>query len=181
VVSSIGIIDLQIRKVLTINTLSLSTCLSTAEADTIASMRSLVHFLTLSSIITGSLAATAKPALILVPGAFHRASVYDEVKAQLADVGYEHIDAVDLPSVGDDVADVERKSDTNVVTGLLETRLNNGQDVVLVGNSYGATVIMEAVKEFEDRSAVSAPSTAEGEGRVLGLVMVSTHFACLCG
>ncbi|KAJ4384474.1 hypothetical protein N0V86_000073 [Didymella sp. IMI 355093] len=101
--------------------------------------------------------------------------VYNEVKAQLADVGYEHIDAVDLPSVDDDVADVERKADTNVVTGLLENRLNDGQDVVLVGNSYGATVIMEAVKELEDRSAVSVPSTAEGEGRVLGLVMLSGY------
>ena len=131
--------------------------------------------LALCSTIGSSLAETAKPALILVPGAFHRASVYDEVKAQLDGVGYEHIDAVDLPSVGDDVADAERTADTNIVIELLETRLNNGEDVVLVGNSYGATVIMEAVKEFEDRSAVSEKKATEGEGSILGLIMVITY------
>lgn len=115
--------------------------------------------------------------MILAPGAFHRASVYDEVKAQLRSAGYEHVDAVHLPSVGDNVADVKRTADTNVVTGLLETRLSNGEDVILVGNSYGATVIMEAVKQFEDRSAVSAPKATDGEGRILGLIMVSTSLA----
>jgi hypothetical protein len=79
--------------------------------------------------------------------------VYDEVKAQLSGVSYEHVDAVDPPSVGVDVADVERTADTNVVVNMLETRLSNGEDVILVGNSYGAIVIMEAVKVFEERGA----------------------------
>jgi pimeloyl-ACP methyl ester carboxylesterase len=156
----------------------LSFC-SSQQAVTMASMRSFVQILTLCSAIGSSLAATAKPALILVPGAFHRASVYDEVKAQLGDVGYERVDAIDLPSVGEDVADVERIADTNTVTGLLETRLSNGEDVILVGNSYGATVIMEAVKEFEGRSTVSAHKMTEGEGSILGLIMVRIHLNCL--
>ncbi|KAL1650178.1 hypothetical protein SLS61_006101 [Didymella pomorum] len=66
--------------------------------------------------------------------------------APLSGVSYEHVDAVDPPSVGVDVADVERTADTNVVVNMLETRLSNGEDVILVGNSYGAIVIMEAVK-----------------------------------
>ncbi|KAF3049974.1 hypothetical protein E8E11_006219 [Didymella keratinophila] len=140
-----------------------------------ASMRSLIQVLALCSTIASSLAATAKLTLILVPGAFHIASVYDEIITQLGSVGYEHVDTVDLPSVGDNVADVERTADTNIVIDLLETRLNNGEDVILVGNSYGATVIMEAVKEFEDRSAVSAHETIEGEGRILGLMKLSGY------
>ncbi|KAF3033823.1 hypothetical protein E8E12_004388 [Didymella heteroderae] len=140
-----------------------------------ASMILLVKVLAISSIIVSSLAVTAKQVLILVPGAFHRASVYDEVKAQLVDLGFEHIDAVDMPSVGNNVADVEQTADVNVVNGLLEARLSNGQDIILVGNSYGATVIMEAVKDFEDRSVVSAPGITEGEGKVLGLIMLSDY------
>lgn len=146
-----------------------------------ASLRSLVQVLPLFSTIGSSFAATAKPALILVPGAFHRASVYNEVKSQLSGVGYEHVIAVDLPSVGDDVANVERTADTHIVVGLLETRLNNGEDVILVGNSYGATVIMEAVKEFEVRRAVSGWKSTVGGGHILGLVMVSTCHTYLWG
>lgn len=144
------------------------------------SIQSLVHLLAFSSIVTSLVVATDRPALILVPGAFHRASVFDEVKSQLGKVGYEHIDATDLPSVGYDVADVERTADTAVVTELLETRLKDGEDIILVGNSYGATVIMEAVKGFEDRSAVSASEKTEGEGRILGLIMVCLHPLTSC-
>jgi hypothetical protein len=122
----------------------------------------------------GPTVAASKLALILVPGTFHRASVYDEVKSQLGNVGYQHIDAVDLPSNGYDVADVERSADVQVVTKLLENYLNDGEDVILVGNSYGATVIGEAVKDFEDRSITVASEHTQGEGRILGLVMVRT-------
>ncbi|KAJ4319348.1 hypothetical protein N0V94_003938 [Neodidymelliopsis sp. IMI 364377] len=123
----------------------------------------------------GSTVAASKPALILVPGTFHRASVYDEIKSQLGNVGYQHIDAVDLPSNGYDVVDVERSEDVQVVTKLLEDYLNGGEDVILVGNSYGATVIGEAVKDFEDRSITTTTKHTQGEGRILGLVMLSGY------
>ncbi|XPS91541.1 hypothetical protein M3J09_000957 [Ascochyta lentis] len=131
--------------------------------------------LSLASFPISSNALEGKPALILVPGTFHRASVYDEVKSQLEDVGYEHVNAIDLPSNGYDAADVERTADVAVVTKMLESMLEDGEDVILVGNSYGATVIMEAVKDFEDWSAVSAGGKIDREGRILGLIMVSTY------
>ncbi|KAF1928920.1 uncharacterized protein M421DRAFT_92046 [Didymella exigua CBS 183.55] len=134
--------------------------------------RSLLQFLTFSSAIP---LATNKPALILVPDAFHRASVYDEVKAQLGAAGYGHISAVDLPSGDNGIADVERTADNNIVIGLLETRLKNGEDVILVGSSYGATAIMEAVEDFEDRSAIFVPENTRGEGQILGLIMLSGY------
>lgn len=135
--------------------------------------RTVSLFVGILFLVSGSGAATGKPALVLVPGAFHRASVYDQVRKQLGEVGYEHVDAVDLPSNGYEVADVERTTDVAAVANLLETRLRDGEDVVLVGNSYGATVIMEAVRDFEDRSVNSAPEASEDKGRILGLIMVS--------
>ncbi|KAF9701996.1 hypothetical protein EKO04_000832 [Ascochyta lentis] len=131
--------------------------------------------LSLASFPISSNALEGKPALILVPGTFHRASVYDEVKSQLEDVGYEHVNAIDLPSNGYDAADVERTADVAVVTKMLESMLEDGEDVILVGNSYGATVIMEAVKDFEDWSAVSAGGKIDREGRILGLIMLSGY------
>lgn len=127
-----------------------------------------------SILTTSSSERSEKPALILVPGAFHRTGVYGEVKSRLSDVGYDHVDMVELPSLGYDVVEAERASDADVVTGLLKGRLKDDQDdAIQVGNSCGATVIMEAVKDFENRSPNSAP-TIKGQGRILGLIMVCT-------
>ncbi|KAJ8112105.1 hypothetical protein OPT61_g5452 [Boeremia exigua] len=139
-----------------------------------AVIKSLLLLLSVSLLRPSSAASVVKPAIILVPGAFHRASVYDEVKRQLSNTGFNHIDAIDLPSVGYHVADVERTADVDIVRELLEVRLSDGEDVILVGNSYGATVIMEAVKDFEGRSSVLAPANT-GEGQILGLVMLSGY------
>ena len=139
------------------------------------------RLLLVASLFVANSAATAsKPALILVPGTFHRAIVFDEIKSRLDEVGYEHINAVNLPSNGFDAADVERTADVKAITDFLETRLKDSEDVVLVGNSYGATVIMEAVKHFEDRSVYSTPEPIEGEGRILGLIMVSETSVTMC-
>lgn len=116
---------------------------------------------------------TNTPALILVPGAFHKASVYGEVASKLSNLGYGHIDMVDLPSVGYDVTDIERTADVDAVIKLLEASLNVGEDIILVGNSYGATVIMEAVRDFEQYSSAITPNTTTG-GHILGLIMVRT-------
>lgn len=111
-----------------------------------------------------------KPAIILVPGAFHKARVYDQVKGLLKNSGYNHVDAVDLPSVGPLASHVDRTPDIALVKSVLLARLAQGRDVVLVGNSYGATVIGEAVKGLKSRSATAAQPPAQG--KILGLVMV---------
>ncbi|OAL46144.1 alpha/beta-hydrolase [Pyrenochaeta sp. DS3sAY3a] len=130
-------------------------------------------FLTLFTPITATATPTpSKPAVILVPGAFHRAKVYDHVKSLLKSSGYQHVDAVDLPSVGPLAAHVDRTPDIAVVRGLLLARLAQGKDVVLVGNSYGATVIGEAVKGLKGRSVTATPPPAAG-GKILGIIMLS--------
>ncbi|KAF3004833.1 hypothetical protein E8E13_004304 [Curvularia kusanoi] len=126
-------------------------------------------------LISYAAATTSKPALILVPGAFHRASVYDTVSRQLHNAGYTHIDAVELPSLGYSATGVERTADVEAVTQLLSQRLHlDGDDVILVGNSYGATVIMEAVKDFEAYSSALGPRTPNS-AQILGLIMLSGY------
>jgi pimeloyl-ACP methyl ester carboxylesterase len=58
------------------------------------------------------------------------------------------------------------------VTNLLLERLKTGSDVILVGNSYGATIIMEAAKHFEAYSSVSPRPISTTSGHILGLIMV---------
>ncbi|KAH7401447.1 Alpha/Beta hydrolase protein [Pyrenochaeta sp. MPI-SDFR-AT-0127] len=112
-----------------------------------------------------------KPAIILVPGAFHKAFVYDKVKNLLKSSGYSNVDALDLPSVGPLAAHVDRTPDIAIVKAHLLARLARDQDVVLIGNSYGATVIGEAVKGLQSRSATAANPPAQG--KILGLIMLS--------
>jgi pimeloyl-ACP methyl ester carboxylesterase len=135
------------------------------------------------SFIAGSGAApeAAKPktAVILVHGAFGNAAVWDQVKSCLCNNGYD-VEAVDLPSVGKGAEKVDRTPDIKVVQKAIGKRVHNGrgQNVILVGNSYGATVIGDAVKDFESLSSVNAHAPAQG--RVLGLIMVSNFLVIMC-
>jgi surfactin synthase thioesterase subunit len=127
------------------------------------------------SFLTGSQAETTKhaqkPALILIPAAFSKATVYDKVKRQLSKAGYE-VTAIDLPSVGSQAAHVDRTPDIQVVQNALAHRLLEGKNVILVGNSYGATVICDAVKDFEHQSSLKHSGS---NGKILGLIFVSLY------
>lgn len=61
-------------------------------------------------------ARSDKPAVIMVPGAFHLPLVFEQVKHQLARAEYEFLDAVALPSVGQVVG---RPADTEAVKSVL--------------------------------------------------------------
>lgn len=147
---------------------------------TMASYRALVLLVTLFlSLFSSAEAQTApdKPAIILVPGAFHKASVYDQVRQLLNEVDYNMIDAIDLPSVGSLASYVDREPDVVAVRLALLARLVQGHNVVLVGNSYGATVIGEVVSGLQSVGKLaSGPSTP---GRILGLIMVGRDFPTL--
>ncbi|KAF2868914.1 Alpha/Beta hydrolase protein [Massariosphaeria phaeospora] len=104
----------------------------------------------------------AKPDMILVHGAFHQPSCYVKVVALLKAAHYTDISVPDLPSVGNLV---DRRPDIEAVRRTLLHRLDQGRDVVLVGNSYGATVISEAVKGLKHPP----------RGRILALVFISGY------
>jgi hypothetical protein len=61
-------------------------------------------------------APLSKPAVIMVPGAFHLPQVFDKVKRQLSQANYKFLDAVALPSVGHLVG---RQADTDTVKSVL--------------------------------------------------------------
>jgi pimeloyl-ACP methyl ester carboxylesterase len=114
---------------------------------------------------------TQKPSILLIPAAFSPASVYDLVAAQLSAAGYDDVLAIDLPSVGARAAHVDRTPDIKVVQTALAKRLLKGRNVVLVGNSYGATVICDALRDFEDKSSLDKRSGPSG--KILGVIFVS--------
>ncbi|KAF2011764.1 alpha/beta-hydrolase [Aaosphaeria arxii CBS 175.79] len=136
------------------------------------------HVLLIAAVLwvlpTAVFATSWKPTIILVPGSFHRSIVYNEVVSGLRRAQFNRIYPIDLPSNGNDIHD--REPDINAVRKPLERALAAGQDVVLVGNSYGATVIGDALKDFKS-DAVSATRDSKqtrGRGKVLGVVMVSS-------
>lgn len=85
---------------------------------------------------------------------------------------YRDLFTIHLPSLGTLEG---RQADVNVVRSFLSQQLNKGKDVLLVGNSYGGTVIGEAVKDFISFSSVSTTPTPPGKGRILGLIFLSGY------
>jgi len=142
-------------------------------------MTSVLSFIVLLSTFLSFLAGSgaiptadkSKPTIILIPAAFSKAAVYNEVKERLSDRGYDVI-AIDLPSVGHGAGYVDRTPDIKLVRRNLSMRLHQGKNVILVGNSYGATVICDAVKDFEAKSSLKP--NAPANGKILGLVFVSS-------
>jgi pimeloyl-ACP methyl ester carboxylesterase len=136
----------------------------------VLSISTLLSFFAATSAVPSADNDPQKPALILVPAAFSKATVYDEVKSRLSGVGYDVV-AINLPSVGKAAAYVDRTPDIKSLQKVLAQQLHQGKNVVLIGNSYGATVICDAVKDFEDKSSLK--STAPANGKILGLIFVS--------
>jgi dienelactone hydrolase len=69
-----------------------------------------------------------KPAIILVPAAFSKAAVYDNVKDRLSNLGYDVV-AIDLPSVGQRAAYVDRTPDIKEVQKHIGRMLHQGKNV----------------------------------------------------
>jgi pimeloyl-ACP methyl ester carboxylesterase len=84
---------------------------------------------------------------------------------------------LDLPSVRKAAAYIDRNSDITAVVSAIQRRLERGRGIILVGNSYGATVISEAVKDFE-KISITAPRrdgrpANTPHGKIRGLIMVN--------
>jgi len=84
------------------------------------------------SFLAGSAAhpksADDKPAIILIPAAFSKAAVYDDVKGCLSGLGYE-VEAIELPSVGKRAANVDRDPDIKESQKSIDKFLKKGKNV----------------------------------------------------
>lgn len=112
----------------------------------------------------------AKPTLIFVPGAWHRAETWNKVIAEVTSKGYKGI-AVTLPSTLGN-PDATFGQDVKAVQEVIRQETESGNNVVLVIHSYGGQVGNSAVKGFSRKSE----GRAEVKGNVIGLVMMATGF-----
>jgi pimeloyl-ACP methyl ester carboxylesterase len=112
---------------------------------------------------------TSKPVLILVPGAWHTAEIWNQVTSLLEARGYKCI-AVSLPSTNGTNTTTFR-DDVHAVQKAIEAETTQGLDVVLVVHSYGGAVGQSAIKGF------AKPKTGgEGHGYVVGLASMASGF-----
>lgn len=91
-----------------------------------------------------------KPSILIVPGSFAPADIYDPVVKEVAARGYE-IRAVQLPSVGLKPEPAPREPPTMYEDAALVARqaaalADEGKDVVLVAQSYGGAPATESVR-----------------------------------
>jgi pimeloyl-ACP methyl ester carboxylesterase len=109
--------------------------------------------------------------VILVPGLYHEPTAYNKVVGVLRRSQYKRVFPIDLPSVGSMRG---RDDDVAAVRTVLIKELEEGRDVVLVGNSYGGTVISEAVKGLKKATrATVVGRSLRPRGRVRGLIYLS--------
>ncbi|RAO67619.1 uncharacterized protein BHQ10_003631 [Talaromyces amestolkiae] len=112
---------------------------------------------------------TENPSFIFVPGAWHRAEVWQKVMSELSGQGYTCI-AVTLPSTITPSAAFA--DDVSVVQNTVREETQKGRDVVIVVHSYGGQVGNSAVKGLSRKPA----SVSSSSGHVIGLALIASGF-----
>jgi pimeloyl-ACP methyl ester carboxylesterase len=118
--------------------------------------------------------ATPTPTFIFIPGAWCPSTYFEKVTALLSSQNYKS-QALDLPST-DQSLRAQGKApglydDATYVRNVVVKELDAGQDVVLIGSSYGGAVAMEACKGI---TASERVSSGDGGGQVKHLVLLGT-------
>lgn len=109
-----------------------------------------------------------KPTIVLVPGAWHKASIYSSVFTILNKHGYPTI-LLDLPSVGASPAHTSFDHDVSAIRDCLTSLISQSKDVVLVAWSYGGFPAGEAPKNLSKRER-----QAQGlQGGVIRFVVIN--------
>lgn len=86
-----------------------------------------------------------KPAIVVVPGAWHKPQHYHYVIDGLKKLGYE-AEGVTLPSVDSNPPHSTWEKDAEEVRRVILNYLDAGQDVITVAHSFGGIAMAEAVK-----------------------------------
>lgn len=123
------------------------------------------------------MSSTPKPTFVLVPGAWHNASVWDKVSAQLTERGYKCV-AITLPSTTGDAA-ATFLDDVTAARTAIEAETASGNDVIVVVHSYGGLVGVSAVRGFtrKPHSGPASRNATEPHGNVIGVALMATGFA----
>ncbi|KAI9649653.1 hypothetical protein NHQ30_002234 [Ciborinia camelliae] len=124
---------------------------------------------------SSSTSMSNKPTLVLIPGAWHRAEIWEKVTLLLKEQQYKCI-PVELPSTTGNPA-TGLGDDIMAVRNIILSETKQGRDVILVVHSYGGAVGQSAVKGLTRRKPDDLQSTNnQPTGHVLGLVMMACGF-----
>jgi len=117
--------------------------------------------------------STETTAFVLVPGSFSPASFYHKVTSLLQGKGYA-VHETDLKSVNDGTgAPVTMSEDAEHINSVITRLADQGQDVVLVMNSYSGIPGTESVKGLSK----SEREVANKKGALVALVYLSSFVA----
>ncbi|SMQ49593.1 unnamed protein product [Zymoseptoria tritici ST99CH_3D7] len=112
---------------------------------------------------------SSKPGVVIVHGAWHSPSHWDNVTSKLQAEGYT-VEVPALPSVAKVAAEDVFAKDVAAVKQAIQKITKTGRNVVLVMHSYGGICGSEAVAEvLEDRKASMDPT----QGRIVHLLYVA--------
>ena len=112
--------------------------------------------------------APKKPTVVLVPGAWHRASQYSPLTTRLEGAGYE-VHGIDYPSTGPNPTNTSFDPDVALVSTTIAKLADRGRDVLLAVHSAGGIIGSEAAK------GLSATDRAK-EGKPGGIM----HIVYIC-
>ncbi|AEO59880.1 hypothetical protein MYCTH_2308500 [Thermothelomyces thermophilus ATCC 42464] len=109
------------------------------------------------------------PTLVLVHGAWHRASCFNPITSLLQEKHGLKCILVSLPSTSGS-PEATFKDDIDVVQEAIASETSAGRDVVVIAHSYGGMVGSSAIKGFAKKTG-SAPDVA---GHVIGLILIAS-------
>ncbi|KAK8007064.1 hypothetical protein PG989_001054 [Apiospora arundinis] len=124
------------------------------------------------------------PTLVLIPGAWHKATCYDPIIDILQGTHKLRCVAITLPSTLDN-PDATFKDDIDVVRKAISKETSQGRDVVVICHSYGGMVGNSAIKGFakpqQDPVAKSGgkkdkSSSRASTGYVVGHILIASGF-----
>ena len=117
---------------------------------------------------------SAKPTVVLVPGAWHTPEHYSELIALLKAAGYDTVTAKN-PSCDSSTPDKQTvAADTTAIRNdLLVPQIDAGKDVILIMHSYGGCPGSAAAKGLSKAEL----SAAGKKGGIVGLVFIAAFLA----
>lgn len=93
------------------------------------------------------MASTENPTVVFIPGAWHHPEGFNGVRKILSGRGYQ-TDTVSLPSLSPEVPTKNLSDDTVAARRIIQQRVEEGKQVVVVAHSYGGMVGGGAVKDL---------------------------------
>jgi hypothetical protein len=117
---------------------------------------------------------STKPALVFVPGAWHKADTWDKVTKLMESHGYRCL-CVSLPTTASNRS-ANFKDDIDATRDLIVGETTQGRDVVVVVHFYGSMPGASAMKGLTGPKQGGSSSAKDPSGHVVGMCLMATGF-----